>query len=230
VPILCSATLLFNERDWGHEELATDPRWVYGLPPRTEPELAWVQHALSRLVPGGAAVVVLPPAAATRKAGRRIRGALLRSGVLRAVIALPPGCAQPHSVSLHLWVLRTGDSGSVSEAVHSVRLIDAAERSRVSSDNGSGHRLGRSSERRSDSFGLQRSTARWRPYPEAPAQVHSVAMPSIDLLDDEVDLTPARHVPDAAGKSSRAMRESWSRFSLLLADLAKSSESLAAIA
>ncbi|MCG7524434.1 tetratricopeptide repeat protein [Streptomyces sp. OfavH-34-F] len=39
----------FNERGWGHEELAYDPRWEYGLPARTESELAWVQHALARL-------------------------------------------------------------------------------------------------------------------------------------------------------------------------------------
>ncbi|WP_234425443.1 HsdM family class I SAM-dependent methyltransferase [Streptomyces kebangsaanensis] len=86
----------FNERDWGYEELATDQRWTHGLPPRTEPELAWVQHLLSHLRPGGTAVVVLPPAVASRKAGRRIRGSLLRTGVLRAVVALPPGSAQPH--------------------------------------------------------------------------------------------------------------------------------------
>ena len=45
--VLCNPP--FSERDWGHEELATDPRWTYGLPPRTEPELAWVEHALARL-------------------------------------------------------------------------------------------------------------------------------------------------------------------------------------
>lgn len=50
----------FNARDWGHEELATDPRWVYGLPPRTEPELAWIEHALARLASGGVAVLLLP--------------------------------------------------------------------------------------------------------------------------------------------------------------------------
>ncbi|MZE77930.1 N-6 DNA methylase, partial [Streptomyces sp. SID5475] len=54
--VLCNPP--FNERDWGHAELATDPRWVYGHPPRTEPELAWVQHALACLRPGGTAVLL----------------------------------------------------------------------------------------------------------------------------------------------------------------------------
>ncbi|MFD0888454.1 class I SAM-dependent DNA methyltransferase, partial [Streptosporangium algeriense] len=38
----------FNERAWGYEELTGDPRWEYGLPPRGESELAWVQHCLAR--------------------------------------------------------------------------------------------------------------------------------------------------------------------------------------
>ncbi|MYQ91179.1 N-6 DNA methylase, partial [Streptomyces sp. SID4946] len=45
----------FNERNWGHDELAYDPRWEYGFPARTESELAWVQHALARLTDGGTA-------------------------------------------------------------------------------------------------------------------------------------------------------------------------------
>ena len=102
--VLCNPP--FNERDWGHEELATDPRWTYGLPPRTEPELAWVEHALARLKPAGVAVLLLPPAVASRRAGRRIRGALLRAGAVQGVIALPAGSAAPYSVSLHLWVLQ----------------------------------------------------------------------------------------------------------------------------
>ncbi|NJP68782.1 N-6 DNA methylase, partial [Streptomyces spiramenti] len=78
-----------NERHWGHDDLAYDTRWEYGLPARGESELAWVQHALARLRPGGTAVVLLPPAVASRRAGRRVRSALLRSGALRAVVALP---------------------------------------------------------------------------------------------------------------------------------------------
>lgn len=52
--------------NWGHDELAEDPRWAYGLPPRGEGELAWAQHALARLRPGGTAVLLLPPGVAQR--------------------------------------------------------------------------------------------------------------------------------------------------------------------
>ena len=122
--VLCNPP--FSERDWGHEDLATDPRWTYGLPPRTEPELAWVEHALARLKPGGVAVLLLPPAVASRRAGRRIRGALLRAGAIRGVIALPPGSAAPHSVSLHLWVLQASDPTAAGAVRQEVLMVDAA--------------------------------------------------------------------------------------------------------
>ncbi len=83
----------FNERNWGHDELAYDPRWEYGFPARTESELAWVQHALARVRDGGTVVVLMPPAAASRRSGRRVRADLLRRGALHAVIALPVGAA-----------------------------------------------------------------------------------------------------------------------------------------
>ncbi|MGO4756399.1 class I SAM-dependent DNA methyltransferase, partial [Streptomyces sp. 2MCAF27] len=73
----------FNERNWGHDELAYDPRWEYGFPARTESELAWVQHALTHLRDGGTAVLLMPPAVASRRSGRRIRADLLRRGALR---------------------------------------------------------------------------------------------------------------------------------------------------
>nr|BFE79875.1 hypothetical protein GCM10020093_024760 [Planobispora longispora] len=89
--MLCSPP--FSERGWGYEELASDPRWQYGLPPRGESELAWVQHCLAHARPGGQVVVLMPPAAAGRRSGRRIRSQLIRAGALRAVVALPSGAA-----------------------------------------------------------------------------------------------------------------------------------------
>ncbi|PWU56296.1 N-6 DNA methylase, partial [Micromonospora globispora] len=59
----------FGVTNWGLEELGYDPRWEYGVPPRTEPELAWVQHALAHLRPGGHAVLLMPPTAAGRRDG-----------------------------------------------------------------------------------------------------------------------------------------------------------------
>ncbi|MEU3117339.1 MULTISPECIES: N-6 DNA methylase [Micromonospora] len=81
-----------------------------GFSPRTEPELAWVQHALAHLSPGGTAVVLMPPAAASRPAGRRVRAELIRRGALRAVVALPAGLMPPTAIGLHIWVLMQPDA------------------------------------------------------------------------------------------------------------------------
>ncbi|TWP53336.1 N-6 DNA methylase [Lentzea tibetensis] len=88
----------FHERSWGHEELVGDPRWAYGLPPRGEPELAWVQHCLSLTRPGGRVAILMPSAATSRRPGKRIRGNLLRAGALRAVITVAGG--------RDIWLLR----------------------------------------------------------------------------------------------------------------------------
>jgi methylase of polypeptide subunit release factors len=218
--ILCNPP--FNERDWGYEELATDPRWAYGMPPRTEPELAWVEHVVSMLAPGGTAVVILPPAVASRRAGRRIRGALVRAGVLRSVIALPPGCAQPHSVSLQLWVLQAGDGGHSPYEGRSLQLIDA----------GSSETAEARAARGIDWAALQRTVPAAMRAQGAfvDGSTRSMTVPLIDLLDDEVDLTPARHVPGGAAPDDGVLRHSWERFSGLLEGLSESSAALAGIA
>ncbi|MFE0384518.1 N-6 DNA methylase [Streptomyces bungoensis] len=203
----------FNERDWGYEELATDQRWTHGLPPRTEPELAWVQHLLSHLKPGGVAVVVLPPAVASRKAGRRIRGSLLRTGVLRAVVSLPPGSAQPHSVSLQLWVLRAAADGPAAPPPsQDALLVDATGFARPGTREPSPDwdALG--------SFVLTALATLDRPDEEPPES--AVRVPLLDLLDDEVDVTPGRYTASVSEPSPKELAKKWGEFGSLLTDLA----------
>ncbi|WP_194912320.1 N-6 DNA methylase, partial [Catenulispora rubra] len=129
------------QRDWGHDELAYDPRWEFGMPPRAEAELAWVQHAVARLRVGGTAAVLLPPAVAARRPGRRVRAELLRRGVLRAVIGLPVGSAAPYGLSLHLWVLRRPTLADPSPS--RVLFIDQSDADRPGPDRGQDRGQGR---------------------------------------------------------------------------------------
>ncbi|MEV0491483.1 N-6 DNA methylase [Streptomyces atratus] len=203
----------FNERGWGYEELATDQRWTHGLPPRTEPELAWVQHVLTHLRPGGTAVVVLPPAVASRKAGRRIRGSLLRTGMLRAVVALPPGCAQPHSVSLQLWVLRATATGApASPGPQDALLVDAT-------------RLGKPGAAREQGpdwdalAGFVLSAVSELDTPEAALPEGAVRVSLLDLLDDEVDVTPGRYTASGTEPSGIELAASWNELTGYLSEL-----------
>ncbi|MFJ9173863.1 N-6 DNA methylase [Streptomyces sp. NPDC102360] len=202
----------FNERDWGYEELATDQRWTHGLPPRTEPELAWVQHVLSHLSPGGTAVVVLPPAVASRKAGRRIRGSLLRTGVLRAVVALPPGSAQPHSVSLQMWILRTAPAAPASAPpIQDALLVDATRFARP------GAREPGPDWDALGSFVLTAVEQLDRPDGDLPES--AVRVPLLDLLDDEVDITPGRYAAPSAEPSGMEIAAVSDDLSASLAEL-----------
>ncbi|MFI5762035.1 N-6 DNA methylase [Streptomyces sp. NPDC051563] len=182
----------FNERNWGHGELAYDPRWEYGLPARAESELAWVQHALAHLREGGTAVLLMPPAAAARRSGRRIRADLLRRGALRAVVALPAGAAPPYGIPLHLWVLRRPAPQPAPPA--GLLLVDTAALA-------DGPGPGRAGWAAVHSAVEEAWTAydRGGPapgFPEVPGVRRVV--PVVDLLDDDVDLTPARHLPPPA--------------------------------
>lgn len=106
--------------DWGREDLLLDARWELGIPSRAEGELAWLQHAYAHTAPGGRTIMVMPASVAYRKAGRRIRGELVRRGILAKVVALPAGTATAHALPVHLWVLeRPGD-----DVAPSVRMVD----------------------------------------------------------------------------------------------------------
>lgn len=200
-----------NERDWGHSELATDRRWQFGQPPRTESELAWVQHILSLLDPEGLAVVLLPPAVASRRAGRRIRAGLVRAGVLRMVVALPVGAAQPYGVGLHLWLLR---SPSGEHSTTSVSFVDTAD-CRHTPATGRGQAVDWDAVRERILAAL-----------EGGAAEGTAVVPLLDLLGDETDLTPARHVPATVAATAFDLRRSWTDFDAALLALRDSSQAL----
>lgn len=188
--VLCNPP--YGNRDWGQEELAVDQRWEYGLPPKGEPELAWVQHCLAHLEQDGTAVVLLPPAVAERASGRRIRAELVRAGTVRAVVALPAGAAPPLHVGLHLWILQRPVSGTVPAYVLFVDSPSSGDR-RAAIDWAALHRTVQDA---------------WHRYTEGDAfePMPGIArtVPVIELLDETVDLTPARHVRGVPAASEPA--------------------------
>lgn len=186
----------YAQREWGASQLALDVRWEYSVPPRGESELAWVQHMLAHLRPGGYAIALLPPAVAARTSGRRIRMELLRAGALRAVIALPAGASTPRQIGLQIWVLRKPDAAQSD----SVLFIDSA-------------RLPGHGAAQPDWSALaERVIDSWRAFDHGDTDAATIAdfaavVRTVDILDDDIDLTPARRVRaaiDPAGVAAAA--------------------------
>lgn len=178
--VLCDPP--FRDREWGHEELADDPRWAHGTPPKTEGELAWVQHCLSRLRGGGRAVVLLPASVSSRPSGRRIRANLLRAGVLRAVLEVP---SEGEAAAHHLWVVVRPEEGVPIDVTGQERLLlvgrgaTTEESVRVWESFVSGH------------------------LPENEDGLDWTCADTVDLLDGDVDLRPSRHLEAArAGRAA----------------------------
>ncbi|MET7394303.1 N-6 DNA methylase [Dactylosporangium sp. NPDC005572] len=176
------ANFPFGIHDWGHDRLAYDPRWAYGMPPRTEPELAWVQHALAHLSPGGTAVVLMPPATALRPAGRRIRAELVRRGALRAVIALPTGLMPPAGIGLLIWVLTQPDEHQPTG--DRILFVNAAPAGKAFTELATAAWRDFHAGRHTDEPGTQR------------------AVPVVEILDEQVDLTPLRYLPPSGDQTT----------------------------
>ncbi|MEU4773952.1 N-6 DNA methylase [Micromonospora sp. NPDC023644] len=188
--VLCAPP--YGHREWGHEDLAYDPRWMFGLPPKGESELAWLQHCLAHLTPGGHAVLLMPPGAAFRPSGRRIRAEMVRSGALRAVVALPAGMAQPLHIGLQLWLLERPHPQAALPPT--VLMVDTVGTSTTDTDDAPGRRS------TSDWPAIRSATLdAWHEFDRHPGNYDPVpgvtrAVPVVDLLDEAVDLSPARHV------------------------------------
>jgi SAM-dependent methyltransferase len=201
----------FGDREWGNDELAYDSRWEYGTPPRAESELAWAQHALAHLRPGGRAVMLMPPAVASRPSGRRIRAEMLRRGAIRAITSLPSGAAHPRNVGLHLWVLQR-PIAEISADFRTLFVHAAAEADEAVD----GRRLPVSWQQASAV--ISRAWSSFLADGEIKEPGPWCTVPAIDLLDDAVDLTPARQVgawPAAPTPSETARAAGAARARLL---------------
>ena len=174
----------FDSPAWPERQLTTDPRWEFGIPALRDGELAWVQHCYAHLRPRGVAVVAVSRRTCVQPSGEDIRSALVRSGVLQAVIELPPRMSTAGDTDVCLWMLRrqagTPDAGPV-QMVDLSGLDDPAD--------------------------VPREFAVWQRLlgNAGRAQVDpatSRAVPRLDLLGSGANLLPSRYVADSAPVSA----------------------------
>jgi SAM-dependent methyltransferase/predicted DNA-binding transcriptional regulator AlpA len=169
----------FDRPRWPEAELSTDPRWEFGIPASRDSELAWVQHCYAHLRPRGVAIVAVTQRMCVQASGEQIRTGLVRSGALRAVIALPPGMTSEDGTDICLWVLRRPadrrDEGPV-------RMIDLS-------------RLG-------DAIDVPREFAAWQRLLDGADPTVSRAVPRLELLAAGTNVLPSRYVAVRAEASA----------------------------
>lgn len=97
----------FNMSEWWDGRLAGDPRWVYGPPPRSNANFAWIQHMLYHLAPHGSMALLLANGSmsSNTKGEADIRKALVEADLVECILALPSQLFTNTQIPACVWFL-----------------------------------------------------------------------------------------------------------------------------
>jgi len=97
----------FNDSDWRGELLKDDKRWLYGAPPPSNANFAWVQHFIYHLAPSGIAGFVLANGSmSSNQSGEgEIRKAMIEADLVDCMVALPGQLFYSTQIPVCLWFL-----------------------------------------------------------------------------------------------------------------------------
>jgi type I restriction enzyme M protein len=97
----------FNDSDWRGEMLKDDKRWMYGVPPASNANFAWVQHFLYHLAPNGIAGFVLANGSmSSNQSGEgEIRRAIVEADLIDCMVALPGQLFYSTQIPVCLWFI-----------------------------------------------------------------------------------------------------------------------------
>lgn len=99
----------FGHADWGYEIASNDPYGrfdLYGLPPKTRGDFAFILHALASLKSNGKAAIVVPLGILFRGAQEKIiRSNLVKDDVIESIVALPDNLFIGTGIQVALLIL-----------------------------------------------------------------------------------------------------------------------------
>jgi type I restriction enzyme M protein len=97
----------FNDSDWRGELLKEDKRWVYGVPPASNANFAWVQHFVHHLAPTGLAGFVLANGSMSSNQSNegQIRQNIIEADLVDCMVALPGQLFYSTQIPVCLWFL-----------------------------------------------------------------------------------------------------------------------------
>ncbi len=120
----------FNDSDWRGELLKDDKRWVYGVPPASNANFAWVQHFIYHLAPTGLAGFVLANGSmSSNQSGEgEIRKAIIEADLVDCMVALPGQLFYATPIPVCLWLLaRNKKNGRFRDRRGETLFLDARE-------------------------------------------------------------------------------------------------------
>lgn len=121
----------FNQSDWGVEQMQTDARWQYGVPPKNNANYGWMQHMLYHLAPNGVMGLVLANGSlSSNTSGEgKIRQRLVEAGLVDCIVALPKQLFYNTGIPATLWFLSRKQAGANGDRKQNneVLFIDASE-------------------------------------------------------------------------------------------------------
>ena len=97
----------YNLKQYWKPTLEGDPRWVFGRPDDKNGNYAWLSLMYAKLAPRGKAAILMPNGATTSNTqdDYKIRKAMIESGKVEAILALPNKLFSNVSISVQCWVL-----------------------------------------------------------------------------------------------------------------------------
>jgi type I restriction enzyme M protein len=117
-----------HDSDWRGELLKDDKRWVYGPPPPSNANFAWVQHFIYHLAPTGLAGFVLANGSmSSNQSGEgEIRTKIIEDDLVDCMVALPGQLFYSTQIPVCLWFLaRNKKNGRFRDRRKETLFIDA---------------------------------------------------------------------------------------------------------
>lgn len=117
---------------WGYETAEKDPygRFKYGIPSKSNGDMAFVLHSLASLKPDGKAVIIIPPGVLFRGGSEgKIREALIRESFIEAVIGLPANLFPGTGIAVAALVLNKNKPHSLKDKILIINAEEGFEKS-----------------------------------------------------------------------------------------------------
>lgn len=92
--------------EWDRDKVEKDPRWRYGLAPKTNANYAWLQHMISKLSQNGKMACILANGSLSASGQEeKIRINLLNDDLVDCIISMPDQLFYTTTIPVSIWII-----------------------------------------------------------------------------------------------------------------------------